>query len=140
MIIKDYNRFLNEELPFDSYPGPPLIAKPADYINYLYPGDDELDDDDEDTIHGYGFSFPYYKNGPWITRWSGDNQGQIGINGGNQGGRIGGEFDIDFSPGGSIDRKIPENDPTEKIIDTPKIDPKKQRILNFLQQLDKNNI
>jgi hypothetical protein len=138
--MKTFKQFIKEDLPFDSYPGPGIKNNsPANYINSLYPKDDDLDhDEEEDAKHGYGFSFPYYKNGPFITRFSGDNTGQIGIRGGVNGGRIGGEFDLEFSPGGEIKNNIPEEDPSTYIYkDAPTKTARKERILNFLQQLNK---
>ncbi|MFW6233526.1 MAG: hypothetical protein ACOC3Z_02600 [Nanoarchaeota archaeon] len=134
MKIKRFKQ-LNEELPFDSYPGPPVIVKPGAWNNLLSPDDGYYDYDTPAGSQGYEFSFPYNQNKPHITRWSGDGRGKIGIKGGPQSGKIGGEFDNDFVPGGSLSRKLPtsaEKIPQQEVGRTPR----KQKILNFLQYLN----
>lgn len=137
MRIKKFYQYIKEELPFDSYPGAPLIAKPADYVNALYPSEDELDNKDRDAIHGYGFSFPYYKNGPFITRWNGDNVNKLGIKGGQNGGRISGEYDSQFKPGGEIKKNLSKDNVPEYVNRGDKKSERRKRILNYLQQLNK---
>ena len=128
--LKSYKLF-TESLPFDAYPGPSVISQPADWLPFLYP-----EDKDSMAKYGYGFSFPYNVNGPYITRWSGDGQGQLGIKGGVNGGKIGGEFDTDFRPGGEIKRDIEPNQEQPQINIPHKASPEKQRILSFLQLLN----
>lgn len=100
--IKRYNEYIKENLPFDAYPGPPVITKPGEWLQFLYPDDTAA----PHAPHGYGFSFPYDDQGNPITRWSGDGRGQIGIKGGPQSGKIGGEFDNDFRAGGEVERNL----------------------------------
>jgi hypothetical protein len=135
MKIKRYNEFiLNEELPFDSYPGPPVTTQGADYINYLLP-----DDSDVSNKVNPHFSYPRKKNGPDITRWSGDNNQQLGIKGGANSGRIGGEFSTDFHPGGSVKKNISE--PKDNSIHNDKAEKeRKRKAIQKLKMLNKKKI
>jgi hypothetical protein len=142
--IKRYSEYeyIREDLPFDSYPGPSLIAKPYDWVNPLYPKDDEVEDDGK-----YSFSYPHSKNGPDITRWSGDNRAQLRLHDdkyGENSAKIGGEFDSDgFSPGGEIERNLDDDfkdienyeDDEDAIID-PK-EEAKDKVLKYLKQINK---
>ena len=133
--IKKYTEYIKEELPFDSYPGPSLIAKPYDWVNPLYPDDSEMEDTEDDGR--YNFSYPHSKNGPDITRWSGDNRGQLRLHDdkyGENSAKIGGEFDSDgFSPGGEIERNLDSNEKPE--IERSNTEDK-ERVLNFLKQIN----
>jgi hypothetical protein len=129
--IKTYKLF-TESLPFDSYPGPPVISKPSDYINFLYADDNEVE---PISKYGQGFSFPYDTEGPAITRFSGDGKGKIGIKGGPQGGRIGGGFDTNFSPGGEIERDMSDSESVPTPINSDN-SPEKERMLDFLKLIN----
>lgn len=100
--LKKYSEYIKENQPFDAYPGPPVVTRPGEWLKFLYPDHKT----EPHSAQGYGFSFPYKDQGHPITRWSGDGRGQIGIKGGPQSGKIGGEFDNDFRPGGEVEREL----------------------------------
>lgn len=125
--IKTYKEFLKE----GAYPGPNLITNPGQWTYLMYPSKSDVDPKGK---RGQSFSYPYDDtNGPNITRWSGDGKGKLGIKGGNQGGKIGGEFDNDFSPGGEVKRNMSSSEDIP--VPRPKRSERKRRLLKFLRDL-----